>query len=117
MKIAITIIILFISFRSFSQLTLDRNTDLTYTYYRSLGISFASSVILEHITRRPFTAGVTGLAIGSLQGLILEKGGTSKIVSCMGSFGGSFVYVVRCDIKNKKQQKKLNKAKEENGEK
>ena len=115
MKIAI--IILLISFRSFSQITLDRNTDLTNTYYRSLGISLASSIILEKITHRPFTAGVTGLAIASLQGLMIEKGNTSRMVSCMGSFGGSFVYVVRCDIKNKKQQKKLNKAKEENDEK
>lgn len=95
----------------FSQIKLSADADLTFDYYRGMGVSFVTSVITEKITHNQFLSGTIGFATGCAQGLILERGSSGKIVSCMGSCGGTFVYIIRCDIKYKKEQRKLDRLK------
>lgn len=98
MKIFLFILI---SFSLSGQITIDKNLDLAFDYYRGTAISWGTSEIINHFTKHPFLSGIIGLAIGTGQGLILERSEAGKIVSCMGSSAGSFCYIVRLDYKRK----------------
>ena len=107
-------LLLFSTFFSKAQLfdTSKESMDLTFDYYRAAGISVASSLILKKITKRPIYSGLVGFVLGAGQGLILERGFSGKVVSCMGAGCGQFIYIVACNSKRLKEERKLEESKE-----
>lgn len=81
--------------------------DLAFDYYRGAIISGGSSLILNKIIKKPFLSGLIGFTLGYAQGLIFERGLNGKIVSCMGTTGGTFVYIIHLNLKNKQEQEIL----------
>ncbi len=101
------LLIFIASIKSFSQ----KNLDLTLDYYRALGVSLTTSLFVDKLTHNHLASGIIGLVAGSLQGLMLERGNDGKIVSCMGSFGGTFIFIPICTGKDKRAQRKLDTLK------
>ena len=90
-----------------SQIKLTPIQDLTFDYYRGMGVSLTTSLIVRKITKRDGYSGIAGFAAGCLQGILLERGSEGKIISCMGSFGGTFIYIPICISKIKRDEKRL----------
>lgn len=100
-----TLLSILISFSLSAQITIDKSKeslDLTLDYYRGTIICFGSTEVLTHYTHRPFLSGCIGFGIGAAQGLILERGAEGKVVSVMGSLLGTFCYIIRNDLRQKK---------------
>lgn len=75
--------------------------DLAFDWYRGAIISGGTSLILNKAMKgkHPILCGLIGNVVAGAQGIILERGQSGKIVSCMGAAGGTMGYTIVLHLK------------------
>lgn len=98
--------------------------DKTKHFYAGFGITVISAEVCNQITDRPALSALSGFALGTLAGIIkesiydkaMDKGTCSNTDAFMTSWGsacGALVIRVRFDLRDKKNNKQLEKLEQQ----
>jgi hypothetical protein len=110
-----TILLILLTLSLSGQTFKDKDWNAEKHFYASFGINLITSEVVYRVTKNPYKAALTGIAVSKALGYAKERiwdkemgrgvySNADLLVNAFGNIAGTFVFIIRLDVKNKNKK-------------